>query len=1422
VAEDSPAPGRRARTDGLRAPTAAPGATPAARTRPAGDAETAAPPVVAGGLGEAFATEGAGQREAERRGGLTADRLPASIDLSRVTEFISWVDSSQLGEAYHLKAALSLHPDLRYVVLDDGTPAGRERTAGVIRFLGEAQLAVDKGEHGVHHCPTPDDTVRERAPYLPVFQATALVAAAFDAESPHHQPDAQAHVRHDLLDPLGSGAGTIEAAVHDFLATRDPALLAPATLKVLIWVRQRADHGADRNATPALLAQLAADARERGLTPVFVGARIAGMPEGIDLTSHWERSPFNGITADGTVVDGIRAQLHLFDLLHREHGVVGQIGMRSGAMDGGALVGLPTISIGDQRQREQRMAQWDVVPGYEQVDNDRRRRDNTLDARARDEVGAHLEAQRDVMRARWAIEQRIAVETEEPRRVLLHQALRDLAASPPEQAVAIADSAGISREALAAAQPPTSAPVVADLARRPASTPGDEALISDEGTARAGDAEGEPTRPPVSHDVEVDADGQVTLTRSRDGGSHSSVGIQASQDGVSIQGSHNATGAADGDSSFGIGYQQQTNGDHEVIGRNVSVNGGAGPISIELAGGYTFDVQVPVMDADGSVTVSWELSLRGAQGTSASLATVSVGRRRSGSIGVRGTEPFRGPSRERNLADARAYRRHVREHAEDELAKFLDGELVGGDWWRAQVEGTSRTLEIEASRARSGSASLLASLRVAPEAVVAVSGSATLTRGAGALLEVELTRSIDSRAGVTGGYLVGVSGGGSVRYTVRDQYAVDLDSGALSLAGFLETLAGFEPGAPGVRHLLHSVETTTGEYVGASLVIAGGLRGGDTVGSIETTHYDENGDVADTERVQTGDDHFVGNLVTGHDSRRRHRVEAPDSGADYTMRSTVSGATDQESGEMLAQELGVGGSGRRARRSGTWVITEGLSQEEALRFHRNLVADRRRGLSAELRAAQRALRDVPTDDEQLIARGDEESERELERRRSARGSAIAALIADRGRLGIQQVRAVAGDTDGTQYVTLYDHGQADLTAVGALSPEEEAAGVDERARVETFLGQSDSQALERRISSQTRGPVTDGDVEVARADIAAMEARLARIGDVGNFTDLPRAARADVVDRYGGYREGLIGVVRRGEEQAAARLSPAGQARYAALREVQDRVDAARQSTERAQREVIAYRRRFGQMDGERLPEAPLPPMLRQATDRRWSVAMERLEVARRARDRAEARLAELTRPDAAATEVARIAAYDEAGDLLSAALGGYEDAARGLESLCDEYAGVDQRREERREARREAALPAPEPAPEPDEARAATPIGVPPGLGTENYDVGFDFAAVAGCFDYVTMSPIHRRPIRQPGNLSVVIVGQREIGVDEAGVLTLAVTLAIDAPFRGGLYPWFSIPPDPGSHIANEPGHEFSVWVQVAPPPGVRHHPRR
>jgi hypothetical protein len=131
--------------------------------------------------------------------------------------------------------------------------------------------------------------------------------------------------------------------------------------KILLWNRYRDDHFPGRNTSNALLTQLSKLARQCSLIPIVVSSEPIEIPDGShDLTNLWEQPG----------VESYREQLAFFDLLQREHAVVASIGDKSGAMDGPALLGLPTTYLearSTPTTARKRMEQWlhPVVPRYE-------------------------------------------------------------------------------------------------------------------------------------------------------------------------------------------------------------------------------------------------------------------------------------------------------------------------------------------------------------------------------------------------------------------------------------------------------------------------------------------------------------------------------------------------------------------------------------------------------------------------------------------------------------------------------------------------------------------------------------------------------------------------------------------------------------------------------------------------------------------------------------------------------------------------------------------------------------------------------------------------------------------------------------------------------------------------------------------------
>ncbi len=131
--------------------------------------------------------------------------------------------------------------------------------------------------------------------------------------------------------------------------------------RVFVWVRH-AKHQPSRNSTTGELLELCRVALAERLEPVLIGDAFDHdlLPRGArDMTLFWKQPTFQGM-------DTRRAQLQLFELMKREYGLVGQVGVTTAGMDGPALMGLSTMYLTDAPNV--RLGRWvGAVPGYEEV-----------------------------------------------------------------------------------------------------------------------------------------------------------------------------------------------------------------------------------------------------------------------------------------------------------------------------------------------------------------------------------------------------------------------------------------------------------------------------------------------------------------------------------------------------------------------------------------------------------------------------------------------------------------------------------------------------------------------------------------------------------------------------------------------------------------------------------------------------------------------------------------------------------------------------------------------------------------------------------------------------------------------------------------------------------------------------------------------
>ncbi len=128
--------------------------------------------------------------------------------------------------------------------------------------------------------------------------------------------------------------------------------------RVLVWIRKNeANSQAFRNVDKRDLATLISVVMRAGYQPIVIGERIEiteGIEDVIDLRGIWGDELFS---AKGPNRDtAIQAQLYLIHLLMKKYGVRAALGIKSGGMDGGTFLGLPTMSIcRAKRSLEKRM-----------------------------------------------------------------------------------------------------------------------------------------------------------------------------------------------------------------------------------------------------------------------------------------------------------------------------------------------------------------------------------------------------------------------------------------------------------------------------------------------------------------------------------------------------------------------------------------------------------------------------------------------------------------------------------------------------------------------------------------------------------------------------------------------------------------------------------------------------------------------------------------------------------------------------------------------------------------------------------------------------------------------------------------------------------------------------------------------------------
>ncbi|WP_441291213.1 hypothetical protein ACSRUE_12740 [Sorangium sp. KYC3313] len=292
------------------------------------------------------------------------------------------------GDRYGIAAALTLDDELGVVVL---APTGaRDRAEDIARFYRDALARKAKNPKNGTPRWSPDDRVmvhevddvkqayqnRDEAVGQGVLQGAQIHSATYGTEEVSRQlgyyggkgdDGVPAWLGQQWLDPTHAGTGDNTAAddekLSDWLATKG---ITPGEKYAFLWVKTGAADAEKSHhfTSPEGLRQLIDEMDD--VTPVLVGDPIDVAPgnNGVALGEFWKDPsfPFKD--------EGRFGQLRLFRYLAKTHGDNAvNVGMRSGALEGPALMGMQTVYLEEQgNSQASRMEKWlGKLPNYHRV-----------------------------------------------------------------------------------------------------------------------------------------------------------------------------------------------------------------------------------------------------------------------------------------------------------------------------------------------------------------------------------------------------------------------------------------------------------------------------------------------------------------------------------------------------------------------------------------------------------------------------------------------------------------------------------------------------------------------------------------------------------------------------------------------------------------------------------------------------------------------------------------------------------------------------------------------------------------------------------------------------------------------------------------------------------------------------------------------
>jgi hypothetical protein len=338
--------------------------------------------------GDLFNTiEHLSSRPVEARGGPDVIRVFSFEGMTTVSERKLPIGSAHVlaqadymsGDRYSVAAALAFNPGLGVVVLiQEGDQAkGLELYAFYEESVGSDQLGfcitgnpqiLYKSLINMDGAKSFNQQAGTALNFVPVTTGTTVVADAFQ-KNPSLARETLREAWFGTSFDLQSKASTASLEAHDLENELMRWLvmdigMPPAYPYALLWVKTGAmtAEKAHHFTAPEALAQLIEGTRKIGRVPVVVGDDV-GVHTQPELGAFWKNQRFRTIAGGGRI-----AQLRLLDVLNQNYDIV-SVGMRSGILEGPALIGMRTIYLEERgNQQPGRMEKLlRSIPNYMRV-----------------------------------------------------------------------------------------------------------------------------------------------------------------------------------------------------------------------------------------------------------------------------------------------------------------------------------------------------------------------------------------------------------------------------------------------------------------------------------------------------------------------------------------------------------------------------------------------------------------------------------------------------------------------------------------------------------------------------------------------------------------------------------------------------------------------------------------------------------------------------------------------------------------------------------------------------------------------------------------------------------------------------------------------------------------------------------------------